>query len=88
MKASRLIRRWFRTRDFRLLRWGIPAILGCLAWLVFGICMAGWKPWQTATRYTSIAEKALARISPWLRWDPKMWSSGVSEKAIPTAAAS
>ena len=60
MKASRLIRRWLRTRDSRLLRWGIPAILGCLAWLVFGICMAGWKPWQTATRYTSIAEKALA----------------------------
>ena len=35
-----------------------------------------------------MAEKPLARISPWLRWDPKMWSSGVSAKAIPTAAAS
>ena len=60
MKASRLIRRWFRTRDFRLLRWGIPALLGGLAWLVFGICMATWRPWQTEARYARIAEKALA----------------------------
>ena len=60
MKSSRFIRRWLRTRDFRLLRHGIPAILGCLAWLVFGILMAGWKPWQTQTRYARIAEKALA----------------------------
>ena len=35
-----------------------------------------------------MAEKALARISPWLRCEPKMWSSGVSAKAMPTAAAS
>ena len=60
MKPSRFVRRWLRTRDTRSLRWGIPAILGIVAWLVFAICMAGWKPWQTETRYTRIAEKALA----------------------------
>ncbi len=60
MKPSRAIRRWLRTRNLRLLRWGIPAILGCLAWLVFGICLASWKPWQTETRYAKIAEQALA----------------------------
>ena len=60
MRTSRSIRRWFRTRDYRVLRWGIPALLGCLAWLVFGICLAAWQPWQTETRYTRIAEKALA----------------------------
>ncbi len=27
-----------------------------------------------------MAEKALARISPWLRCEPKMWSSGVRRK--------
>src|SRR5437016_73866 len=35
-----------------------------------------------------MAENPLARISPWLRCEPKMWSSGPSGKAIPTAAAS
>ena len=60
MKASRSIRRWVRTRDLRHLRWGIPALLGGLAWLGFGLCMAAWKPWQTEARYTRIADKALA----------------------------
>src|ERR1017187_1680373 len=60
MKPSRFIRRWLRTRDAKSLRWGIPAILSIMAWLIFGICMAVWKPWQTETRYTRIAEKALA----------------------------
>ena len=60
LKPSRFIKRWLRTRDSRLLRWGIPAILGIAAWLAFGICLAAWKPWQTETRYTRIAEQALA----------------------------
>jgi tetratricopeptide (TPR) repeat protein len=60
MKPSRFIRRWLRSRDAKSFRWGIPAILSILAWLIFGICMAVWKPWQTETRYTRIAEKALA----------------------------
>jgi tetratricopeptide (TPR) repeat protein len=60
MKRSRSFRRWLKTRSSRHLRWGIPAILGCVAWLVFGACMAVWKPWQTHTRYARIAAKALA----------------------------
>jgi tetratricopeptide (TPR) repeat protein len=60
MKASRLVRRWARTRDLRLLPWGVPAILGCLAWLFFLLCLAAWKPWRTETSYSSIAAKALA----------------------------
>jgi tetratricopeptide (TPR) repeat protein len=61
MNLPRFIRRWLRTRDFGHLRWGIPAVLACLAWVVFGICLAVWRPWQTETRYVSIADKALAR---------------------------
>jgi tetratricopeptide (TPR) repeat protein len=60
MNLSRSFRRWLKTRDARLLRWGIPAILGCVAWVVFGACMAAWKPWQTQTRYAKLAATALA----------------------------
>jgi len=59
MTRSRFIRRWLRTRDPRHLRWAIPAIGGCFAWLVFGVCVVGWVPRQTETRYAKIAEKAL-----------------------------
>ena len=31
-----------------------------MAWLAFGACLTVWKPWQTKTRYTRIAENALA----------------------------
>ena len=55
-----IIRQWFLTRNYQRLIWGIPAILGCLAWLVFGICLALWRPDRTETRYAGIAENALA----------------------------
>lgn len=60
MSFRRSLRRWIQTRDPRLLAWGIPAILGLVVWLVFGIYMLAWKPWQTQTRYARIAATALA----------------------------
>jgi len=60
VKLSRHIRRWVKTRDYHYLRWGIPAILGCAAWLVFGLCVLVKKPWQAARHYTEIAGRALA----------------------------
>jgi len=60
MNLSRSIKRWLRTRDTRFLRRGIPAILACVAWLVFGLCLVLWSPAQTETRYAGIADRALA----------------------------
>ena len=56
----RIMRQWFRSRNYQRLLWGIPAMLGCLAWLVFGICLAFWNLGQTEARYTSIVQRALA----------------------------
>ncbi len=60
MRVYHAIRRWLKTRDARLLRWGIPAIVGCAAWLVFGIGLAAWKPREIQARYDGIAARALA----------------------------
>lgn len=60
MRRSRQFQRWLRTRDFRSLRWGIPAIIGCAAWLGFGLCLLIGKPWQAERRYVQIAAKALS----------------------------
>jgi tetratricopeptide (TPR) repeat protein len=60
MNLPRSIRRWFRTRDYRLLRWGVPAILACIAWLVFGACLILWSSGKTEARYTVLADRALA----------------------------
>jgi tetratricopeptide (TPR) repeat protein len=60
MKLSRSIGRWFRTRDPRLLRRGLPAIFACLAWLVFGVCLLLWNPVKTETSYAEMADHALA----------------------------
>ncbi|HOX57640.1 MAG TPA: tetratricopeptide repeat protein [Candidatus Paceibacterota bacterium] len=38
----------------------MPALLGCVTWLVVGICLLAWKPWETRTRYANIAAAALA----------------------------
>jgi tetratricopeptide (TPR) repeat protein len=59
--SSRRIRRWLQSRDYHRLRWAIPALLGCLAWLAFGICLAlVWKPWQIQSRYARIVGTSLA----------------------------
>jgi tetratricopeptide (TPR) repeat protein len=60
MKLSRHIRRWSKTRNYSYLWWGIPAVLGCAAWLVFSLCLVLKKPLQAQRRYTEIAGRALA----------------------------
>src|SRR5271157_2544114 len=60
MNLARPFRRWLRTRDPRLLRRGIPAVLGFVAWLVFGTCLFLWSSREAESRYAGIADKALA----------------------------
>jgi tetratricopeptide (TPR) repeat protein len=55
------LNRWLRTRDFRRLRLGIPAILACVAWLAFAICLLLWTPRWAESGYGGIADKAMAR---------------------------
>jgi tetratricopeptide (TPR) repeat protein len=60
MRLARPLKRWVRTRDTKLLRRGIPAILAILAWSAFGVCLFLWSPRNTESRYSGIAENALA----------------------------
>jgi tetratricopeptide (TPR) repeat protein len=61
MRTVRRFKRWLRSRDRRLLRRGLPAVLGFVAWLVFGTCLFLWSPREAESRYNGIADKALAR---------------------------
>lgn len=60
MNLPRPIRRWVKTRNFKYLRWGIPALLGIAAWMAFGLCVLLQKPSQVQREYTRIAGRALA----------------------------
>ncbi|MCU0785981.1 MAG: hypothetical protein MUF81_18435, partial [Verrucomicrobia bacterium] len=60
MNWPRPIKRWLRTREFRLFRWGIPALLAGATWLAFGIWLAFWNPYQLKSHYAETAGQALA----------------------------
>ena len=61
MKLSRSLKHWFRKRDPRLLRRGIPALVACVAWLALGLCAILWSREPTEAHYAGIAEHALGR---------------------------
>ena len=60
MNIRRFFKRWAKSREPRLLVWGIPALVGLAVWLAFGIYLLAGKPWQTQAHYTRIAAAALA----------------------------
>jgi tetratricopeptide (TPR) repeat protein len=60
MKTARRFKSWLRSRDRRLFRRGLPALLGFVAWLVFGTCLFLWNSREAGSRYVGIAAKAMA----------------------------
>jgi tetratricopeptide (TPR) repeat protein len=60
MRVSRSLKRWRRRHGQKRLRRGIPALVACLAWAAFAVCVLLWSPRNTESRYTVVADKAMA----------------------------